>query len=71
MAINCVGAQANELDISLCKLWLEFGERSELGCAHRSVVFRVREEDGPAASSLVSTGIQMPPCKSTNLSPMN
>ena len=51
VALDCVCAQANELDTSLCKLWLELGERSELGGADRCVVFGVREEDDPAVAN--------------------
>lgn len=34
MALDGVRAQANELHISLRKLWLELGECTKLGCAY-------------------------------------
>jgi hypothetical protein len=53
MALNCVRAQANELDTALCELRLKFCECAELGGADGGVVFGVGEEDDPAVADEV------------------
>ena len=50
VAVDCVCAQADELDASFRELWLELGEGTQLGCAYWCVVFRMREEDGPVVA---------------------
>lgn len=50
MAVDGVGAQANELCTTLGELRLELGESTELGGADRSVVLRVREQDNPVVT---------------------
>lgn len=51
MVVDCVGADADELDTSLGKLRLELCEGSELGRADWSVIFWVREENGPLVAN--------------------
>ncbi len=47
VAINSVGRQADQLDSSSCKFWLEFRERAELGGADWCEVLWVGEKDDP------------------------
>lgn len=50
MALDGVGTETNELYTTLGEFWLEFCESTKLGCADRSVVFWVGEEDNPVVA---------------------
>ena len=50
MALDGVGRQTNQLDSSSGELGLQFGKSSKLGCAHRGVIFRVREKHDPVVA---------------------
>ena len=53
MALDGVGAQADELDVPLRELGLELREGAELGGADGRVVFGVGEEDDPGGRRCV------------------
>lgn len=48
--VNGVGGETDQLDAALGELRLELGERTELGGADGSEIFRVREEDDPVVA---------------------
>ena len=53
MALERVGGQAENLDAPLGEFGLKIGNGAELRRAHRSVVFGMREEDGPAVAYIL------------------
>lgn len=50
MALNGVCRQTNQLDTTLCELWLQFCKSTQLGGTDRCVIFRMREEDDPSVA---------------------
>lgn len=53
MAVNGVGAQAQQLHAALGKLRLEAGHLAQLGSADGGEVLRVREEDKPVVANVL------------------
>lgn len=47
MAFNSVGRKPNQLNPSLCELWLESGKCPKFCCTDWCVVLRMGEQDDP------------------------
>jgi hypothetical protein len=51
--LNCVRRETDQLDTTLGELGLELCEGAQLGCADRSVIIRVREQNSPLVADEV------------------